>query len=158
MPTVKAANITKFDAGGTGDNIIPDGYIKSVEKVWIDTYTYSATATIGVGLVVEVATIPAGKKITGIDLYLPGLSATTTCTVTMGTKIAAGTTHATLFLAAKRYGGDSDLVAGSNAIGKISADKLPYELTGGTNRIFVMFLGANASVTVGTITTVVRYT
>ena len=39
----KSANLTKYDNGGTGDNIIPDGYIKTVEKVWIDTYTYSAT-------------------------------------------------------------------------------------------------------------------
>lgn len=156
MPTVKGANITKYDAGGTGDNIIQDGYIKSVEKVWVDTYTYSAAATIGIGLVVEIASIPAGKKITGIDII--GLMATgtsTTATVQIGTKIAAGTTHATLFLAATTFGSTALGMAGNI----ISANtNIPYELTGGTNRIFIMFLGANISVTAGTITTIVRYT
>ena len=148
----KSANTTKYDAGGTGDNIIADGYIKSVEKVWVDTYTYSAAATIGVGLIVECAVIPAGKKITGITVHgLDAATATTTCTVQIGTKIAVGTTHATLFLAATTYG--------TTVLRPIQAlTNIPYELTGGTNRIFLLFAGANASVTVGTITTVVRYT
>ena len=152
MPTVKAANLTKFDAGGSGDNIIADGYIKSVEKVWIDTYTYSSAKTIGVGLVIEVASIPAGKKITGITvLGLDAATATTTCTVQIGTAIAAGTSHATLFLAATTYG--------TTVARPIQAlTNIPYELTGGTNRIFLLFAGASASVTAGTITTIVRYT
>ena len=157
MPTVKSANVTKYDAGGSGDNIIADGYIKSVEKVWIDTYTYSSAKTIGAGLVIEIAVLPEGKKVTGIDVYVTGLSTVTTDTLTIGTKLAAGTTNNTLFLAATRCGGAS---SGYNAaVGKISADAsvLPYELTGGTNRIFVAF-AASATVTVGTITTVVRYT
>jgi hypothetical protein len=156
MPTVKSANTTKYDAGGTGDNLIPDGYIKSVEKVWIDTYTFSAAATIGIGLVIEVAIIPAGKKITGIDVYGLGIGTSTTATVQIGTKIAAGTSHATLFLAATTYG---TTALGAIITGKISATtNIPYELTGGTNRIFLLFAGANPTVTAGTITTVVRYT
>ena len=31
--TFKAANKTKYDAGGSGDNVIADGFIKTVEKV-----------------------------------------------------------------------------------------------------------------------------
>ena len=154
----KSANLTKYDAGGTGDNIIPDGYIKTVEKVWIDTYTYSSAATIGTGLVVEVASIPQGKKITGIEVYgLQSLSATSTNAVSIGTKIAAGTTHATLFLAATTFG--TAALFGQMNVGPIKAvSNLPYELTGGTNRIFLLFTAANPSVTAGTITTVVRYT
>lgn len=155
---VKSANVTKYDAGGTGDNIIADGYIKTVEKVWIDTYTYSATATIGVGTVIECAVVPAGKKITGIEVI--GLSAlngaTTTCTIQMGTKIAAGTSHATLFLAATTFGVTALGTVVNNAV-KANTN-IPYELTGGTNRIFLLFAGANPSVTVGTLTTIVRYT
>lgn len=152
---VKAANLTKFDKGGSGDNVIADGHIKTVEKVWIDTYTYSAAATIGIGTVIEVASIPAGKKITGIEVIgLDALSATSANTIQIGTKIAAGTTHATLFLAATTFGnayqkGGYTLKATSN---------IPYELTGGTNRIFLMFAAANPSATVGTLTTIVRYT
>jgi hypothetical protein len=158
---VKGANVTKYDAGGSGDNIIQAGMIKTVEKIWIDTYTYSSAATIGAATVLEIAVLPEGKKIVGIDVNVLGLSATTTDTLTIGTKIAAGTTHATLFLAATRCGGTvgADLPAGSQGVGWIKANSanLPYVLTGGTNRIFVQFL-ANATVTVGTIVTIVRYT
>ena len=91
-------------------------------------------------------------------MYVTGLDTVTTSTLTIGTKIAAGTTNNTLFLAATRCGGASELAAGSGAVGKISANaNLPYELTGGTNRIFVAF-AASATVTAGTITTIVRYT
>lgn len=151
---VKAANLTKYDAGGTGDNIIPDGYIKSVEKVWIDTYYpgTSAATTIGVGTVIEVASIPAGKKITGIEVIgLQAQTTTTTCTVQIGTTIASGVSHATLFLAATTFG--STVVWNHKAYSNI-----PYELTGGTNRIFLLFAGAVPAVTNKTITTIVRYT
>jgi hypothetical protein len=161
MPTVKGTNVTKYDAGGSGDNVISDGYIKSVEKVWIDTYTYSSAKTIGAGLVIEIAVLPEGKKVTGVDVNVIGLSATTTDTLTIGTKLAAGTTNNTLFLAATRCGGTvgADLPAGSEGVSwiKANAQVLPYELTGGTNRIFVAF-AASATVTVGTITSIVRYT
>lgn len=157
MPTVKAANLTKFDAGGSGDNIVADGYIKTVEKVWIDTYTYSAAATIGIGTVIEVASIPAGKKVTGIEIFgLGALSATSANTVQIGTKIASGVTHATLFLAAVTF--SSALCLGANGSTVKATANIPYELTGGTNRIFLLFAAANPSVTVGSITTIVRYT
>ena len=152
----KSANVTKYDAGGSGDNCIADGYIKTVEKVWIDTFAYTATATIGIGTVIECAIIPAGKKITGITVVgLGALSATSTNTIQIGTKIAAGTSHATLFLAATTFGAASLAAAGTvlNATSNI-----PYELTGGTNRIFLLFAAANPSITVGTLTTIVRYT
>ena len=151
----KSANLTKFDAGGTGDNITADGFIKTVEKVWIDTYTYSSSSTIGTGLIIEIAQIPENKKITGIDVYgLGALSATSTNAVSIGTKIANGTTHATLFLAATTYG-----TGPLKQVNKCSADtNIPYTLTGGVNRLFLLFTAASPSVTGGTITTVVRYT
>jgi hypothetical protein len=156
MPTVIASNLTKYDAGGTGDNLIQDGFIKSVEKVWIDQYTYSSAKTIGIGLVIEVASIPAGKKICGIDvLGLAVLAASNSnSTIQIGTKIANGVTHATLFLAATTIGATS-----MNSFSFLSATtNLPYELTGGTNRIFLLFAAANPTITAGTITTIVRYT
>ena len=153
----KSTYVTKYDAGGSGDNIIYDGYIKTVEKVWIDTYIYSSSATIGVGSVIECAIIPAGKKIVGIDVIgLASLSATTTTSIQIGTKIANGTSHATLFLAATTFGATTVAQWGMAPCSAVS--NLPYELTGGTNRIFLLFAGANASITSGTITTIVRYT
>lgn len=156
MPTVKGTYITKYDAGGSGDNIIPDGYIKTVQKCWIDQYTYSSSATIGIGLVVEIAVIPQGKKIVGIDVIgLNACGTTTTATIQIGTKIASGVSHATLFLAATTYGATA-LGMANNVLS--ASSNLPYELTGGTNRIFLLFAGANQSITAGTITTIVRYT
>jgi len=157
MPTVKAGNVTKYDAGGSGDNVISDGYIKSVEKVWIDTYTYSSAKTIGAGLVIEIAVLPEGKKVTGIDVNVIGLSATTSDTLTIGTKLASGTTNNTLFMAATRCGGAAAGLTPAPSWLHADANVLPYELTGGTNRIFVAF-AASATVTVGTITSIVRYT
>lgn len=86
MATVKGANVTKYDAGGSGDNYIPDGYIKSVEKVWLDSYTF--TSAIPSGTVIHIAKVPPNKKITGIKLFFPSLStgaAATGSTISLGT-------------------------------------------------------------------------
>lgn len=156
-------NVTKYLAGGTGDNIIPDGFIKTVEKVWLDTYVYSSAATIGATMTIEIAQIPGGKKITGIEVYgLGALSATSTNAISIGTKmlgvISSGTvttvTNSTFFLAATTFG----TVTFSNNPVLSVVTNLPYELTGGTNRIFVQFSGASPSVTGGTLYFKTRYT
>jgi hypothetical protein len=149
----KSANVTKYDAGGTGDNLIPDGYIKAVEKVWIDTYTYSSAATIGIGLVVEVAKIPENKKVTSIQVFGLGTIANTTSTVQIGCKSADNaTTNSTQFLAATVYGSAASTLPINANTG------LGVALTGGVNTITLLFAAANQTVTGGTITTVVRYT
>ena len=158
-----STNLTKYDAGGSGNNIIADGLIKSVEKVWLDTYVYSSAATIGSTMTIEIASIPAGKKITGIEVIgLDALSATSTNAISIGTKmtqavLAGGTystvTNSTFFLAATTFGTgtlrNAPLFASLN---------LPYELTGGTNRIFVQFSGASPSITGGTLYFKTKYT
>jgi len=72
MTTLKSANVTKYDNGGSGDNVISDGYIKSVEKVWIDTYTITAamlsTSSLCLGYV------PAGKKLIDVTVHLPAMN------------------------------------------------------------------------------------
>ena len=151
----KSANVTKYDAGGTGDNIIADGLIKTVEKVWLDTYTYSSASTIGNGLQIEIAAIPVGKKITGIDVYgIGALSATSTNAISIGTKLSSGVTNATLFLSATTFG--TGFVKQQDKLSATSG--LFTELTGGTNKIILFFTAASPSVTGGTISTVVRYT
>lgn len=149
--TVKSANLTKYDAGGTGDNIIEDGFIKSVEKVWVDTYTFSSANTIGVGLILEIASVPPNKKILGVEVYGLSTIAATTSTVAIGLKRADGTTNSTLFMAACTFGTvASNLIQANAGIGTV--------ITGGTNRIILTFGGASLTVTGGTITTIVKYT
>lgn len=79
--STSAANLTKYYAGGTGDNIIADGYIKAVEKVWIDSYTFAFTNTL---TSVQIAEIPANKKITGIVVEILTTTSQTSGTVSIG--------------------------------------------------------------------------
>ncbi len=159
-----AANLTKFDAGGSGDNIIPDGFIKTVEKVWLDTITISSALTIGSTMTIEFASIPANKKITGIEIYgLGAISATSTNAISIGTKMLQGTfsggtygtvTNQTLFLAATTLG----TITFNQGFPIMANAYLGIALTGGTNRIFMQFSGASPSITSATIFTKVRYT
>ncbi len=63
-----SANVTKYNAGGSGDNIIADGYIKTVEKVWIDSYTIPTDTMTASTATIDIAMIPSNKKITSIDI------------------------------------------------------------------------------------------
>ena len=161
----KAVNVTKYNLGGTGDNIIPDGFIKSVEKVWLDTYVYSSSATIGTGMVIDIAVIPQGKKITGIEVIGVGgstLSATSTNAISIGARYGTGSvTNATQFLAATTFGAltVSGYIATISAFVPLCANTgLNTEVTGATHTIFLQFTAASPSITAGTLFTKVRYT
>ena len=153
----KATNVTKYVAGGSGDNIIPDGMIKTVEKVWLDTYVFSSAATIGTGMVIDIAVVPAGKKITGISVFglnASAISATSTNAVSIGARFGTGAvTNATQFLGATTLGtatfNDNPIMARSN---------IGVEVTSSTHTIFLLFTAATPSITGGTISTIVRYT
>lgn len=156
----KATNVTKYDLGGSGDNCIPDGFIKSVEKVWLDIYTYSSSATIGTGMVIDIAKIPAGKKITGIEIIGIGgttLSATSTNAISIGARYGTtAITNATQFLAATTFG---TLVPSITIYDPLQANvNINVEVTGSTHTIFLHFTAASPSVTGGTLATKVRYT
>jgi len=155
----KAANVAKYDLGGTGDNIVPDGFIKTVEKVWIDTYTLSATQTLGTGSIVDIAKIPKGKKITGIHVVLPAairgvVTIMTTSTISLGARYgSAAVTNATQFLASTTLGN----ITFANM--PISANtNIGVEVTGSTHTIFAQFSTVATAITGGTITTIVKYT
>lgn len=150
--TVKSANKTKYDNGGSGDNVIADGYIKTVEKIWLDTYPLSSTV-ITVGTMLLVATIPANKKITGIDIYFPAaLSGTATTgtgtTISIGTKVGS-VTSATVFLNA------GECLTATQNLSAIQG--IPTVTTAETD-IMLTFNRLATTVTAGTISTVVRYT
>jgi hypothetical protein len=72
MASYNAANVTKVKAGGSGDNVVKDGYIKTVEKVWIDSYAYTDPASqLQSSSSIIIAQVPRGKKITDVIVHLP---------------------------------------------------------------------------------------
>ena len=148
MSALKGTNVTKLEAGASGDNVIADGYVKTVEKVWLDTYVF--TAALPSDDTIQIATIPANKKITSIDIYFPVLStgATLTCsTITIGDGNSAAR-----YLAAAEAG---------TATINLSANTGLFYVTGqATNDTkIILTIGRIATTTTaGTIKTIVRYT
>lgn len=76
-----AANVTKYNAGGSGDNVILDGYIKTVEKCWVDSYTLAFTNT---NTTIDIAVLPENKKITGVKLVLETSASQSSGTISIG--------------------------------------------------------------------------
>ena len=166
-----AANLTKYYAGGSGDNIIADGYIKTVEKVWIDSYTIAFTNTLTSILIAE---LPENKKITSIVVDILTTASQTSGTISLGL-----VTDTTDILAAA---GVSDLMAattithnltktsimlpgGSTQGGTATSGTLTFAMvnagfqfvTTGT-KVTVAIKLNNWTSTSGTIKTIVRYT
>jgi len=160
MATVYASNVTKYNAGGSGDNIISDGYIKTVEKVWLDSYTIAFTAT---NSTVDIAMIPSNKKITGIDVMIYTTASQTSGTISIGTAASA-----TQFLPATQITHNNTQSCLSfpsgGAIGSVVADsQLEWDLagfqmitSGTTGTIRIAF--SAWTMTTGTVKTIVRYT
>jgi hypothetical protein len=73
--------VAKYVAGGSGDNIVPDGYIKAVEKVWVDTYTIAFTNT---NTTVVLAELPPNKKILSIRVEIYTSASQTSGTIGLG--------------------------------------------------------------------------
>ena len=84
-----SSNVTKYNAGGSGDNIIADGYIKTVEKVWIDSYTIAFTNT---NTTIDIAVLPENKKVTGISVLINTTASQTSGTVSIGYSTDANVT------------------------------------------------------------------
>jgi len=147
MTAFKGVNVTKYDAGGSGDNYIPDGYIKSVEKVWMDSFTFSAVLT--TADTVAIATIPPNKKITSVEVYFPALTPTD-CTINVGI-----TGDADKFI--KTAPVATSLVA-INKVESNNPDGFQFVTTAETDILFSLANKAITAPTAGTITTIVRYT
>lgn len=153
----KATNMTKYAAGGTGDNIIPDGYIKTVEKVWIDTVVLSSSLTLGTGAIFDIAHIPQGKKFMGCEvLYSTSLNVTilTTTTISIGARYGTtATTNATQFLASTTLG-----TATFNNQPIFALSNIGVECTGAAHTIFAQFSTVATALTGGTLTFKTKYT
>ena len=159
MATVKATNVTKYDNGGSGDNCIADGYIKSVEKVWLDTYTF--TTSLNTATSIKIATIPANKKITDVVVHMPVITAAaTSCTVYLktGSNTALTSYFGTLAndagVAAQTVTIDGG-TAGTLRLNGVSsgiATALPSETD------LYLLISPGTTITAGTMKTIVRYT
>ena len=159
MAAYISANLTKYNAGGTGDNIIGDGYIKTVEKIWMDSY--AGTAAIGSASTLDIAVLPNNKKVTGIDIYFPaalsGTAATGTgTTISIGIRNAAGVTNSTLFLSA------GECLTATKTLSANAVAGIQYVTSAGPSVIYLLFGRLATTVTGSTtaplIKSIVRYT
>jgi len=160
----KSVNVTKYNAGGSGDNVIADGYIKAVEKVWLDSYTLTSNMT-STNTTIDIAVLPANKKITGIDVMVSSSASQTGGTISVGYSTDAGVdtflgaavvTSANTVTSISLFGGavSGQLGLGVNAVGKIGGFQA---ITTGTATTIAVKLN-NWTMTTGTLKTVVRYT
>lgn len=158
----QAANVTKFNAPG-GDNIIADGYIKTVEKVWVDSYTIAFTNT---NTTIDIAVLPENKKITGISLVLETSASQTSGTISIGfnsdasvdtlmkaTTITHNLTISSVTLPAAGILGAVVALTQAQSI-QLTGFQL---VTGGTQTTVAVKLN-NWTSTTGTLKTIVRYT
>ena len=156
------ANVTKYNAGGSGDNRISDGYIKTVEKVWLDSYTiaFSLTKT-----TLDIAVLPANKKITSIDVMIETSASQTSGTLALGFSedgsygSLAGPVTVTHNLTLS-----SISIPKGGALGSTVAAAQPENLlkafqkvTSGTQTTITLQFN-NWTMTTGTVKSVVRYT
>jgi len=164
MATLKSANVTKYDAGGSGDNYIADGYIKSVEKVWIDTYT-NTTNAIGSADTILIGYIPKNKKITDIVVYMPALCAgkPSNATIFLGSASTVLVTEASTYLGALQPDGYQTTGA-FNLSTDCTLRLKPAKFATVTDKrvgIYMRILQTNllaTTVTAATIRTVIKYT
>ena len=154
MASLYADNVTKVRAGGSGDNIVADGFIKTVEKVWIDTYTCSAviasTSSICIGK------IPKGKKLVDVVVYLPVLSAAaTTSTVYLDT---GATTSVSTWGGALEAVGSGSYAAATATIStlRLGATKVFAEMPEDVE-LFITINPAT-TITAGTIKSIIKWT
>lgn len=166
MPTDKvAANLTKYNAGGSGDNIVADGYIKTVEKVWMDVYSGAAiTSTKGS---IDICTLPDNKKIVDIICMVETSASQTSGSLAIGwstdaianqgalfptTAIAHNLTVSTIGISVGLLGG------GAVAAGWASAKASAFQTVISGTRTTVQLQFNNWTMSFTTVKTIVKYT
>lgn len=158
-----SGNVTKVQAGGSGDNVVADGYINTVEKVWIDSYTIAFTNT---NTTIDIAILQPNKKITSIDVIINSSVSQTNGTVSIGfntdasidtllkaTTITHNMTTSSIHLPSSGILGAAATVANPETF-VFSGFQL---VTGGTQTTVALKLN-NWTMTTGTVKTIVRWT
>lgn len=159
---VNSTNVTKFEAGGGGDNYIPDGYIKSVEKVWLDTYTMAQVDT---KATIDLAVLPANKKITSVEVTIETTAAQTSGTISIGfnsdaavaTLLGVVTLSHNLTATSIRLPGNAVSVGAVDGDAEVVGEKAFQKVTAGTQTTVALLLN-NWTMSTGTIKSIVRYT
>ena len=160
----EASNVAKYNLGGSGDNIVADGYIKTVEKVWIDSYTIAFTNT---NTTIDIAVLPPNKKITGIVAYIETTASQTSGTVSLGfstdssvnTLLPATTITHNLTRSGIVLPGGGILGTAVAALGQPdNFVQAGFQLVTGGTQVTVSLKLNNWTMTTGTIKTVVCYT
>src|SRR3990167_3005066 len=162
--TTSAANLVKYLAGGSGDNVIADGYIKTVEKVWIDSYTIAFTNT---NTTIDIAVLPENKKITSIVALIDTTASQTNGTVSIGfstdasvntflpaTTITHNLTRSAIVLPSGNILGTA--VAALGQLDNFVTAGFQFVTTG--TQVTVSLKLNNWTMTTGTVKTIVRYT
>jgi len=159
----QATNVTKYNAPG-GDNIIPDGYINTVEKVWLDSYTLSDTTS--TNTTIDIAVLPQNKKITGIDVFILSTTSQTNGTISIGFStdsgiasiMAAATVTHNLTVTSISLPSQGAFDAAAAVAMPITFKNAGYQgVTGGTATTISVKLN-NWTMTNGTLKSVVRWT
>jgi hypothetical protein len=152
MASLYADNVTKVRAGGSGDNIVADGFIKTVEKVWIDTYTVSAAIPTTSSLCI--GKIPKGKKLVDVVVYLPVLSGVaTTSTVYLDT---GATTSVSSWGGALEVAGITTIATATIGTLRLGQTKVFAEMPDDVE----LFIMVNPAITItgGTIKSIIKWT
>lgn len=164
MSTLYAGNVLKYNNGGSGDNYIADGFIKTVEKVWIDTYTVGTT-TIASSDSILIGKVPSGKKLTAIAVYTPSLmAAASNCTLFLDTGATMIMTAANTYLGTAQADG---VASGTDTADinkaqtwRLKGDKMGLEMPKDVDIYMKLVVsgGVATAVTAGTIRTMIKYT
>jgi hypothetical protein len=165
MANIKSSNVNKYDTGG-GDNYIADGYIKSVEKVWIDSATMGTTA-LGSDDTVCIGIVPPNKKLLDVVVHMPALmsaASNTTVFVDSGTTIlkTAGSTYLGAMQADGVAAGTDTYDSQQIQTLRLKGDKhATVTRTGSDTYLYLNVLisgGVDADLTGSTIRSIIKYT
>lgn len=169
MVNYSATNVALYNLGGSGDNLIGDGYVKAVEKVWIDSYVFNtaSTALMTTADTLCIGIVPANKKIVGCEVVLPVTWAPTNCAINVGPSYSTSLliSNSTAYVG----GTNSTLIYNKVSINNVLGQNFittssTSSVSGGTiltytnHPIYLSLSLALTAPTSGTIQTIIRYT
>ena len=169
MASYNASNVALYQLGGSGDNLIADGYVRAVEKIWLDSYTWGLTTSPSTSDTILIGYIPANKKIVGCEVYLPTTFAPTTCAINVGLSTSTGL----LISNSTQYVGGTNSTLVYNVVRLNNPSGMGYVVTSGTSAVsgsssiitnvntpiyLTIGVASITAPTIGTITTILRYT
>lgn len=165
MANFTASTVGLYNAGGSGDNLAPNNTIKGIEKVWVDSFTFSAVLTTADTILIGY--VPANCRIVGVEAVLPSTWAPQTANINIGMSYSTAllVSNATLSFSAP--------TAGTVLFNKVTLNNVNGQnfnptsstsvVSGGTiltNTIQGVYMSLTAAITAptaGTIQTIIRY-